>query len=38
VTQRRDNGKWEPPVGVLELDESITEGVAREIEERPAFR
>ncbi|GAA0255673.1 NUDIX hydrolase [Cryptosporangium japonicum] len=33
VIQRRDNGKWQPPGGVLELDESITEGLAREVRE-----
>jgi 8-oxo-dGTP diphosphatase len=31
VIQRRDNAKWEPPGGVLELDESIEDGVRREI-------
>jgi 8-oxo-dGTP diphosphatase len=29
--QRRDNAKWEPPGGVLELEESIEDGVRREI-------
>lgn len=29
--QRRDNGHWEPPGGVLELDESPLDGVAREV-------
>jgi len=33
VIQRQDNGKWQPPGGVLELDESITEGLAREVRE-----
>ncbi|SHN46458.1 NUDIX hydrolase [Cryptosporangium aurantiacum] len=33
VIQRRDNGKWQPPGGILELDESITEGLAREVRE-----
>lgn len=33
VIQRRDNGKWQPPGGVLELDESITAGLAREVRE-----
>ncbi len=33
VIRRRDNGHWEPPGGVLELDESFEEGVRREIEE-----
>lgn len=31
VTQRRDNGHWEPPGGVLELNESILDGVKREV-------
>jgi ADP-ribose pyrophosphatase YjhB (NUDIX family) len=29
--RRRDNGHWEPPGGVLELDETIEDGLAREI-------
>jgi 8-oxo-dGTP diphosphatase len=33
VVQRRDNGKWEIPGGVLELDESIYAGLRREVEE-----
>jgi 8-oxo-dGTP diphosphatase len=33
VIQRRDNGRWEPPGGVLEMNESIPEGVAREVRE-----
>lgn len=31
--RRRDNGKWEPPGGVLELDESIHDGLVREVQE-----
>jgi ADP-ribose pyrophosphatase YjhB (NUDIX family) len=31
--RRRDNGHWEPPGGVLELDEPIIEGLAREVAE-----
>lgn len=31
--RRRDNNKWEPPGGVLELDESIHEGLIREVRE-----
>ncbi|WP_380165639.1 NUDIX hydrolase [Jannaschia sp. R86511] len=31
VIQRRDNGYWEPPGGVLELNESFEAGVAREV-------
>ena len=30
LVQRRDNGRWEPPGGVLELDETIEAGAARE--------
>jgi ADP-ribose pyrophosphatase YjhB (NUDIX family) len=33
LVQRRDNGRWEPPGGVLELGETITEGLKREIRE-----
>jgi 8-oxo-dGTP pyrophosphatase MutT (NUDIX family) len=33
MTQRRDNGKWEPPGGVLELNESIPDGLRREVRE-----
>ena len=31
VIQRRDNGHWEPPGGVLELNESVEDGVRREV-------
>jgi 8-oxo-dGTP diphosphatase len=31
VAKRRDNGKWQLPGGVLELDESIHQGVRREV-------
>lgn len=31
--RRHDNGAWEPPGGVLELSESITAGLIREVEE-----
>ena len=31
AVQRRDNGKWEPPGGVLELGETITQGLTREV-------
>lgn len=31
--RRRDNGHWEPPGGVLELDETIQDGLVREIRE-----
>lgn len=33
VTRRRDNGNWEPPGGVLESDESILDGLKREVQE-----
>jgi ADP-ribose pyrophosphatase YjhB (NUDIX family) len=29
--RRRDNGHWEPPGGVLELDETIEAGLVREV-------
>jgi ADP-ribose pyrophosphatase YjhB (NUDIX family) len=31
--RRQDNGHWEPPGGVLELDETIEAGLVREIQE-----
>ncbi|MBF6125572.1 NUDIX hydrolase [Nocardia brasiliensis] len=33
VIRRADNGHWEAPGGVLELDESFEEGVRREVAE-----
>jgi 8-oxo-dGTP diphosphatase len=33
LIRRRDNGHWEPPGGVLELDEDIADGLRREVEE-----
>ncbi len=33
LIQRRDNHTWEPPGGVLELDESIENGLRREARE-----
>ena len=33
LVQRRDNGRWEPPGGVLELGESIQNGLRREVRE-----
>jgi 8-oxo-dGTP diphosphatase len=33
LIRRRDNGHWEPPGGVLELDEDITAGLRREVAE-----
>ncbi|MEV2278149.1 NUDIX domain-containing protein [Nocardiopsis sp. NPDC049922] len=36
--QRRDNGRWEPPGGVLELEETPEEGVVREVLEETGIR
>ena len=33
MIQRRDNKHWEPPGGVLEIDESIADGLRREVRE-----
>lgn len=33
VIQRRDNGRWEAPGGVLELGETFEDGVRREVAE-----
>jgi 8-oxo-dGTP diphosphatase len=33
AVRRADNGHWEPPGGVLELDETIEDGLVREIRE-----
>jgi ADP-ribose pyrophosphatase YjhB (NUDIX family) len=33
VIRRRDNAHWEPPGGVLERDETIIEGLRREVRE-----
>jgi 8-oxo-dGTP diphosphatase len=33
VVRRYDNGRWEPPGGVLDVGESITHGLRREIAE-----
>src|SRR4051812_18331614 len=33
VIQRRDNGRWEPPGGILERDETFEQGVVREVAE-----
>ncbi|MGC9667944.1 NUDIX hydrolase [Planosporangium sp. 12N6] len=38
VVQRRDNGRWEVPGGVLELYESIQDGVRREVEEETGLK
>lgn len=31
--RRRDNGHWEPPGGILELNETIEDGLKREVRE-----
>lgn len=36
--RRADNGRWEPPGGVLELDESIEHGLVREVAEETGLR
>jgi len=33
VIERADNGQWQPPGGVLELDEPIYAGLTREVSE-----
>jgi len=33
IIQRRDNAHWEPPGGVLERNETITDGLLREVRE-----
>jgi 8-oxo-dGTP diphosphatase len=33
AVRRRDNGEWHPPGGVLELDETIVDGLVREVRE-----
>lgn len=38
LTQRRDNGHWEAPGGILELDEDITTGLLREVEEETGLQ
>jgi 8-oxo-dGTP diphosphatase len=38
AVQRRDNARWEPPGGVLELDETFEAGVIREVLEETGVR
>lgn len=38
VIRRRDNGQWQPPGGILELDETLEQGVAREVLEETGVR
>src|SRR3954452_21991774 len=38
VIRRADNGHWEPPGGVLELDETITDGLVREVREETGLQ
>lgn len=38
VVRRRDNGKWEPPGGVLEVDETIHAGLVREVMEETGLK
>lgn len=38
LIQRRDNGKWEPPGGILERGETIPEALAREVLEETGIK
>ncbi|MFD4788495.1 NUDIX hydrolase [Streptomyces sp. NPDC058459] len=38
LIQRRDNGKWEPPGGVLEREETIPDGLQREVLEETGIK
>jgi ADP-ribose pyrophosphatase YjhB (NUDIX family) len=37
AVRRRNNGRWEPPGGVLELEETIHDGVVREVLEETSL-
>lgn len=38
LIRRRDNGQWQAPGGVLELDETFEDGVVREVLEETGIR
>lgn len=38
VIKRRDNAKWQPPGGVLELEETILDGLVREVQEETGLQ
>jgi ADP-ribose pyrophosphatase YjhB (NUDIX family) len=38
VIRRADNGRWEPPGGVLELNESVEDGLIREVAEETGLQ
>ncbi|KUL48954.1 NUDIX hydrolase [Streptomyces violaceusniger] len=38
LIKRRDNGKWEPPGGVLEREETIPEALQREVLEETGIK
>ncbi|WP_052850850.1 NUDIX hydrolase [Streptomyces avicenniae] len=38
LIRRRDNGRWEPPGGVLEAGETIPEALEREVREETGLR
>ncbi|HEY6794126.1 MAG TPA: NUDIX domain-containing protein [Kineosporiaceae bacterium] len=38
VIRRRDNGRWEPPGGILEPAETVEDGLVREILEETGIR
>lgn len=37
IIQRRDNARWEPPGGVLELKETVEQGLCREVREETGY-